>query len=62
MVPRTIFDLAKPQKNLIKIQLNLIKNMNHDIFSAVIACLRLHQKQIKKLNFQDSQLDKNSGL
>lgn len=33
MVPRLLFELAKPQKGLSKLQLNVIKNLNNDIFS-----------------------------
>ena len=46
MIPRIVFQLAKPQSNLIKLQTSPIKNLNNDIFAAIIACIRLHQKQI----------------
>lgn len=62
MVPRSVFELAKTQKGLNKVQLSTIQNLNNDIFGVVIGCIRLHQSHIKKYNFQNSKLDKNSGL
>jgi hypothetical protein len=37
MVPRIIFEVAKPQKSMIKLQLGMIPGMNNDILSSLIA-------------------------
>jgi len=46
MIPRIVFQLAKPQSTLIKLQTSPIKNLNSNKLAAIIACIRLHQKQI----------------
>ena len=58
MVPPMLFEISQPQPSMTKIQLYKVNGLNNDVLSTAFVCIKLHQKHIKKYNFNKCKMDK----